>query len=215
MPHVVLLGDSIFDNAAYTAGGPAVIDHLRAALPAGWKATLLAVDGDTTELVAVRLRELPADATHLVVSVGGNDALSHIHLLEEEYNVLPEVAEARDEFADRYRALLAAVLGHGKPTAVCTVYDAIPGLTAAARAALGTFNDVIVRSAARERVPVLDLRLICDEAADYSAVSPIEPSIQGGQKIAALVTRVLAGHDRGRRECVVYGAAEDAPRVPV
>jgi len=28
VPHVVLLGDSIFDNAAYAAGGPAVIDHL-------------------------------------------------------------------------------------------------------------------------------------------------------------------------------------------
>ena len=82
MSHVVLLGDSIFDNAAYTAGAPAVVDHLRAALAATWKATLLAVDRDTTEMVAVRLRGLPADAEYLVVSVGGNDALRHIHLLQ-------------------------------------------------------------------------------------------------------------------------------------
>src|SRR5690349_5483722 len=31
--HVVLLGDSIFDNAAYVGGGPDVITQLRAALP--------------------------------------------------------------------------------------------------------------------------------------------------------------------------------------
>ena len=206
MPHVVLIGDSIFDNAAYVAGGPAVIDHLRAALPPGGRATLLAVDGDTTSMVPDRLRGVPADATHLVVSVGGNDALSYIHLLAADHNVLPEIAAARDRFAAAYRAMLAAVLAHGLPTAVCTVYDAVPGLTAPARAALGTFNDVIVREAARSRVPVLDLRLVCDDPADYSDRSPIEPSVRGGEKIAALVARVVTGHDFGRRECVVFGA---------
>ena len=40
MPHVVLLGDSIFDNAAYTNGGPDVVTQLRELLPAGWHATL-------------------------------------------------------------------------------------------------------------------------------------------------------------------------------
>ena len=45
MAHLCLLGDSIFDNAAYVGGGPDVVTQLRAALPTGWKATLLAVDG--------------------------------------------------------------------------------------------------------------------------------------------------------------------------
>jgi hypothetical protein len=206
--HVVLLGDSIFDNAAYVAGGPAVIDQFRAALPTGWRATLLAVDGDTTGIVGVRLRGLPADATHLVVSVGGNDALSHIHLLQADRNVLPEMAAARARFAGDYRAMLDAVLARGQPTAVCTVYDAVPGLTEAARAALGTFNDVIVREAARSRVPVLDLRLVCDEPTDYSAVSPIEPSARGGAKIAARVAQLVTGHDWARRECILFGVPE-------
>ena len=35
MSHVVLLGDSIFDNGRYVPGGPSVIEHLRKALPAG------------------------------------------------------------------------------------------------------------------------------------------------------------------------------------
>ena len=33
MQHLVLLGDSILDNGAYTAGGPAVIEQVRAILP--------------------------------------------------------------------------------------------------------------------------------------------------------------------------------------
>ena len=75
MAHVVLLGDSIFDNARYVPGRPAVIEQVRQALPGGWRASLLAVDGHVTGDVAGQLRGLPADATHLVVSAGGNDAL--------------------------------------------------------------------------------------------------------------------------------------------
>ena len=33
MPSVALLGDSILDNAAYAAGGPAVIDQVRQTFP--------------------------------------------------------------------------------------------------------------------------------------------------------------------------------------
>ena len=54
--HVVLLGDSIFDNASYVAGGPDVVTHLRSVLPPGWRATLAAVDGDVTTGVGRQLR---------------------------------------------------------------------------------------------------------------------------------------------------------------
>src|SRR3712207_5090745 len=74
--HVVLLGDSIFDNAAYvTAGAPDIVRQVRRRLPYGSKATLAAVDGSRMGDVGEQLRRLPADATHLIVSVGGNDAL--------------------------------------------------------------------------------------------------------------------------------------------
>jgi len=78
----VLLGDSIFDNGAYTSGGPDVIAQLRSLVPTGWKATLLAIDGARTEDVARQLDRLPPDASHLVLSIGGNDALAHSELLE-------------------------------------------------------------------------------------------------------------------------------------
>ena len=46
--HIVLLGDSIFDNAKYVPDGLPVIEHLRQIIPPNWQATLLAVDGDAT-----------------------------------------------------------------------------------------------------------------------------------------------------------------------
>src|SRR4051794_29926554 len=64
--HVVLLGDSIFDNKSYVGHGPAVIDQVRSQFPGGWKATLLAVDGAVARGVVSQAARLPADATHLV-----------------------------------------------------------------------------------------------------------------------------------------------------
>ena len=82
MPHLVLLGDSVFDNGAYTAGGPDVISQVRETMPAGWSATLVAVDGSQAREVVKQLARVPDDATHLVLSVGGNDALMEVDLLD-------------------------------------------------------------------------------------------------------------------------------------
>jgi hypothetical protein len=209
MPHVVLLGDSIFDNEAYVPGGPPVIEQLRRRLPRDWRATLLAVDGAVCGSVAPQLRRLPEDASHLVVSVGGNDALQHSGVLEEvdrpAVEVFTALTEMQQTFRHDYRAMLRVVLAAGIPTAVCTVYDAVPGLVSEAVTLLSLFNDVIVREAAKERLPVLDLRLVCDEPRDYSTVSPIEPSAHGGQKIVQAIGYAVTGHDFGRRESVVYG----------
>jgi hypothetical protein len=75
MHHLVLLGDSIVDHAAYVAGGPEVRAQLKEGLPHDWRVMLVAVDGDRTQDVVADLERLPRDASHLVVSVGGNDAL--------------------------------------------------------------------------------------------------------------------------------------------
>jgi len=75
MKHVALLGDSVFDNGAYVGGGPDVLTQLRQRLPAGWRATLAAVDGSVIRDIPHQLERVPDDATHLVISVGGNDAL--------------------------------------------------------------------------------------------------------------------------------------------
>jgi GDSL-like Lipase/Acylhydrolase family len=207
MPHLVLLGDSIFDNAAYVPGGDPVIAQVNKLLPSDWKATLLAVDGDVTQNVAHRLASLPGDATHFVISVGGNDALRHIDILRDSVPsalaVFQKLTRIQEEFQSNYGAMLDVVLGLGKPTVVCTVYDAVPGLVREAKTALSVFNDVILREAIKSRVPVLDLRSICDHALDYSSVSPIEPSEQGGNKIAAAIVLLMLKHDFSRNQCLI------------
>lgn len=196
MPHVVLLGDSIFDNAAYVAGGPDVVTQLRARLPATWQATLCAVDGAVVTSVERQLARVPSGATHLVLSVGGNDALSHIGILEREADSVAEVldllAELGDAFEARYQPMLRRVLGPGLPVVVCTIYDGRlpdPALQRRARTALTVYNDVILRSASAAGLPVIELRHVCTEPGDYA--NPIEPSVQGGEKIARAICGAL------------------------
>ncbi len=198
MAHIILLGDSIFDNARYVPGGPSVIDHLKRMLPTGWRATLLAVDGSETTTMSVQLRKVPADASHLVLSVGGNDALGCSAVILHEpassfREVLTRMEEIRSEFQRNYRSVLDTVLSHGTPLVVCTVYDAIPGVEAAELAGLCLFNDVILREAFRRGLAVIDLRLVCTDARDYASTSPIEPSVAGGFKIAEAISRAVIG----------------------
>jgi hypothetical protein len=208
MSHVVLLGDSIFDNERYVPDRPPVIKQLQAGLPSGWRASLLAVDGHMVDDVAEQLSALPSDATHLVVSVGGNDALGVSGFLREAADSVAEVFDRFHEiqagFRSDYRQMLEAVLATGKPLIVCTVYDAVPGLSPAEVTALAAFNDVILREAFAAGLPVIDLRLICNRANDYSHVSRIEPSAVGGAKIAAAIQRVVTQHDFKRAESVIY-----------
>jgi len=208
MGHVVLLGDSIFDNARYVPDRPAVIDQLRQILPRGWQASLLAVDGHITEDVANQLKDLPADATHLVVSAGGNDALGESTILSETACTVGEalgiVHEVRARFRDAYREMLRALCARGKPAAVCTVYDAIPGLGPSERTALAGFNEVILCEAFSAALPVIDLRLICAHQSDYSHVSSIEPSVLGGAKISRVIAELATTHDFDGRRSIIY-----------
>jgi hypothetical protein len=208
MGHVVLLGDSIFDNARYVPGRPSVIEQLRRALPRGWQASLLAVDGHTTKDVPVQLRSLPSDATHLVVSVGGNDALAESTVLGEAARTVGEALaifqRVQTRFREAYGAMLRAVGACAKPAAACTVYDAIPGLGPADQAALAGFNAVILREAFAAGLPIIDLRLVCDQPVDYSPISPIEPSVLGGAKITRVIVEVVTTHDFGCGRSTIY-----------
>ncbi|HVH12120.1 MAG TPA: SGNH/GDSL hydrolase family protein, partial [Longimicrobium sp.] len=203
MPHVVLLGDSIFDNAAYVRGGPDVLAHLRDRLPDGWSATLAAIDGATTEDMHIQYGRIPPDATHLVLSIGGNDALMNIDILERRVTssgeVLAMLADVRDAFGDRYGEILRALRARGLPLTVCTIYEgSFPGarMHRLAKTALTVFNDMILRCAIRAGLPVIDLRLVCSDPADYA--NPIEPSVQGGARIAHAIALAVDAEGDGR-----------------
>lgn len=197
--HLVLLGDSIFDNHAYVPDGPAVIDHVRCLLPEGWQATLVARDGDMVKHIEEQLLYVPDDATHLVMSIGGNDALHAIEVLSRPADTVRTAVlhlhEIRVKFRLAYRAMLWQLLNLKKPLAVCTIYDAVPNLAPDLQTTLCIFNDTIVREAHAARVAVIDLRNVCTEVADYSELSPIEPSGLGGGKIAGAISDWITGSE--------------------
>ncbi|MFC4255498.1 SGNH/GDSL hydrolase family protein [Altererythrobacter xixiisoli] len=201
MAHVVLLGDSTFDNGAYVSNGPDVTAQLRQYIGPDDRVSLLAVDGSMVDDAHNQLDRLPLGATHIVISVGGNDALDHLPRLEDAVGTIADgllqIGALAAAFGSRHRAMLRQARSKGLPVAVGTIYDGNlkppQGLVAPHAAAL--FNDAITRNAFITGADLIDLRLICTVPADYA--NPIEPSVQGGGKIARAIADWL---EEERRE---------------
>jgi hypothetical protein len=202
--HIALIGDSIFDNAAYTRGLPDVVGHVRRLTP-GNMATLIAEDGSTTtDVFEKQLPLLTPDLTHAAVSMGGNDGILHSDLLDSP---VASTAEALRAFAQRialfetsYRRTLDAIVQRVPHVAVCTIYTPnLPGPEAATvRVGLMMLNDVILRTAIEWGLAAVDLRLVVVEPADFA--NELEPSSQGAAKIARSVVSALrlTADDEGR-----------------
>jgi GDSL-like Lipase/Acylhydrolase family len=210
--HIVLLGDSIFDNGAYVGNGLDVVQQLRMRLAGGARATLEAVDGSITSAVRSQLERVPADATHLVVSAGGNDALRCANVLEEKAGsvgeALEKLASVRDRFVADYKAMLDGVIARGLPAACCTIYDPrFPDKTQRRLASVGLtiFNECITREASARGLALIDLRLICCGEEDLA--NAIEPSAIGGAKIANAIADFAAEYDRSKGRSEVFAEA--------
>lgn len=208
--HIVLLGDSIFDNKFYLEPNePDVCAQLQAQLKPGDRALRLAVDGDSIEHIAAQAERLPTDATHLFVSIGGNDLLRQLGYLGETaasvYEVMDRLAHTADAFTTAYENMLRLLLPHELPMVVCTIYNPrfpVQELQLAATTALRVFNDCIIQCALGAGIPVIDLRAVCNELGDLA--NPIEPSAQGGEKIAQAILRVIDQHDFTARHTRIF-----------
>ena len=137
--------------------------------------------------------------------------LGLVAAIQSKVDLVLEAAELlaswQADFRRDYRRMLNVVLSRKRPVAVATIYDSVPGLAPGLRTALAPFNDVILREAVERHLPVLDLRLACNEAADYAVSSPIEPSTQGERKIATAIAKLVLTHDPIALRTVVYGGA--------
>ena len=210
MPHIILLGDSIFDNAAYVGeNNPDVITQLKNNLPKTWKATLKAVDGHKVQDIYSQLKILPKDSTHLVLSVGGNDALSCINIVNEKVNssaqVFNKLANLREEFEEKYQELLQTILMFHLSTTICTIYNpnySDPMLQRLSMTGLTVFNDTIISQGFKAGIPIIDLRLVFNESQDYA--NPIEPSVKGGQKIVNVILNVIKEHNFNQEYTQVF-----------
>lgn len=196
MSHIVLLGDSIFDNRVYTNGGPDVVTQVQELLPHDSHATLLAVDGSTSVDIPSQVQGIPSDATHLVLSVGGNDAIMNsgvlLKPLDSAAKTLAELADVSREFERKYRRAVAACRKTGLTLTICTIYNGnFPDreYQRLASTALMVFNDAILRVGFEFGLTVIDLRFVCASPEDYA--NPIEPSSKGGAKIARCIVRSM------------------------
>jgi hypothetical protein len=197
--HVAMLGDSVFDNASYLAGDPDVRAQLQSVLTEA-EVSSIARDGAVIADIAMQLRQIPRSVTHIVVSIGGNDALCASGVIDERAgsvaDALEKLANVRDQFDRSYSSMLELLLEPSLPVACCSIYEPrFPDLARrrAAAAALAILNDVITRRVFTKRASLIDLRLVCDEDADFA--NPIEPSAIGGEKIARAIAR-FARSDR-------------------
>jgi hypothetical protein len=208
MPHLALLGDGILANGAHTGREPDTASLIRQLLPA-WKVSLLAAEGSAMAAVASQLKQLPADVDLVVLSIGGNDAMTHVDLLEQPTKSSGDTLDALvgmvDDFAAGFDPVAKSVRDRSPRLVVCTIYEPpLVGLNTASRARvlLTLLNDHILRTAYRWGLDVLDLRAICTIPEDFT--QQIAPSATGAAKIGRAIAGIAAGTG-GRKVTVIAG----------
>lgn len=117
---------------------------------------------------------------------------------------LAELGMVRNKFRKNYSNMLEALLSKNQNLVLSTVYNRVPEVGESALVALALFNEVILEEAVCRSLPVIDLRNICTDFDDYSAVSPIEPSGQGAGKIVRVINNVVSSHVFGKSESNIY-----------
>lgn len=223
--HIVLAGDSIFDNGSYVPGQPDVAQQLRNQLGEDSNVTLLAIDGDVTKDVHNQLTQLPEDTSHLFISVGGNDALGQLHIFTDPVSSVGEgflkFSRVQTTFQQEYKAMLENALSLNIPTTICTIYKPCfyhpdmsrvgsyvgngvsnTDLQNVSVTALTAFNDVILQEAVTTGIPLMDLRVMYDNVADYA--NPIEPSTIGGRKMVSVMESIINDHPFSENMTVLY-----------
>jgi lysophospholipase L1-like esterase len=195
---IILLGDSIIDNGVYVRPGePDVARQLQVLLP---RHTVVkrALDGAVcADVKSSQVRDIK-NADCVVLSVGGNDALQNIDLLQTITEMAPKdllvrLWNIREEFRQVYASLLDRLAATRAQVLVMTIYNPCfrghgfdDAYQQAAESAVSIFNDVIQQEAHLRSFHILELRNLFSDSADYA--NSIEPSAIGGAKLAAALS---------------------------
>ncbi|WP_274026688.1 SGNH/GDSL hydrolase family protein [Vibrio parahaemolyticus] len=215
---IVLLGDSIFDNAPYVDAGESVAEQLqklvhnetdrtsRGITSTTTQVELLAVDGHVMANIPSQIKRVQSDRyftnQYAFLSCGGNDVLGYScsGLLNISANnlgdALNDLHQVREQFRQSYQEMITVALRKFPKLTVCTIYDSVPTLSNAEKMALALFNEVILREASERQLAMLDLRVICNQVEDYAPISPIEPSKYGAAKIAQAIFNQYKNRNR-------------------
>ena len=188
--HLALLGDAL-QNIDLGSGE---IESALVPRPRNpWKLTVLQA---LPTLRRGHVREIPEDATHVVISIEGAWAIEASGLLQGGTHTISEALEtlctAADEFECILAGMIAAAQETGLPTVVCTLVPARyvkPAQHRVAATALAIFNDRVLRRAFAARLPIVDLRMVCDEDGDYASETLL--SRAGVRKAANVIRAAL------------------------
>ena len=206
---LVLMGDSILDNAPYTRPDPDTAHHLQQ-LVADWEVKLLAVDGATMSDMPAQIRRLDGKPHVAILSIGGNDVTRHIGVLDKRVSsssqTIDELFSIVEQFGERYEKVARAVAEKAHRTVLCTIYEVQLEPREYARLVtvpLAMLNDRIIRTASTLGLDVLELRTVCTSPSDF--VMQIEPSGAGARKIAQAIARLVSG-ESGLSSARVFSA---------
>jgi len=131
-PHVVLLGDSTLDNVNWVGEHPSVTEHLklkikqRGSQHKAWRVTNCSIDGYMIQgVVRIQIPNIPRDASHLIVSVGGNNALGMLGDIDANgawnpLTILRAICKIYGDFQNSYEAMLDRMPLPN--VTVCTLY---------------------------------------------------------------------------------------------
>lgn len=160
--------------------------------------------------------EAPKGATHYIVSVGGNNAISAVNILKEPTlsaeEAIMRVHSFAKQFEEEFSAMvhnLVEYIGKDTPLVICSIYNpcfAPFNVTTVSQDVADTcvalLADVVLRVATRFQAPVVDWRRVMTKVEDFA--NPIEPSSIGGAKMANAIVSVVRNHAFHLQTTVVY-----------
>ena len=196
---LVLLGDSIIDNKAYVLEGElSVFEHIKSKTQI--PVTQLALDGATTDdVISSQINNIPFGASHIVLSIGGNDLLNEIGFLMEDFKYTPNHVLKRCQLliapiTQKYESIVSQLQTTSRANLLlCTVYEGdlegsvmYDDIAISSRAMLSLFNDSVYKTQNMFKTEILELRHIFTSSKDYA--NPIEPCHIGGGKLANAIS---------------------------
>jgi len=223
--HVVLLGDSTLDNGRYlraSRGELSIGKQLRRRCSRhGWDLTMLAQDGAMLKDVSSsQVPLIPPGATHLVLSVGGNDLLDLLnHMVQAGFStssMREAIGEGLRAVAREYAQVVASLKELKCHIACCTVYR--PNFTnlffmSLASLCLRLHNSRLAQICAEANCSVLDLATILERPRDFA--NTLELNTSGGAKVveniaAFVLDRPVLELERFREDPRILQAEEEA-----
>jgi len=204
--NIVLLGDSIFDNEVYVHSHadsvPGVLERRFGNINKEWKVTHRAVDGAVMASIDKQIPKIPSNATHIFMSIIGNDCLGvlmGLHNSSQWAEVAaapspdnPILSNILSQLESKYEETVLKVKNVGPPLTVCNLYaprfdDA--ALQAFCRFSVQLLNIRLKAVADKHGVGLIDIYSLFTDPADYA--NAIEPGKSGSEKIGKAIEEVV------------------------